>query len=263
MKNHIVPRAQGLQSRILIGASVKLFLAGAAVTIIWCPAMATMTAPMMAAKSAMPLHEHSRPGHAASFLGAWIVMMVAMMLPSLAPMLWRYREAVRGTDDTRLGWLTILVGTGYFFVWTVIGIAVFALGAAAAAIETRLPALTRAVPIAAGVVVLLAGALQFTRWKAHHLACCRAAPGGGCMLSPDAGTAWRHGLRLGRHCGYCCANLMAILAVIGMDLGTMAAVTAAVTAERLAPASDHVARAIGAVVVGAGLYLIAAAIRPG
>lgn len=256
MKNHIVPRAQWLQTRTFIGASVLLFLTGAVMTIIWCPAMATM----MAAKSAMPLHEHTRLGHAASFLGAWIVMMVAMMLPSLAPMLWRYREAVRRTDDSRLGRLTILVGTGYFFVWTVIGIAVFALGAAAAAIETRLPALTRAVPIAAGVVVLLAGAFQFTRWKAHHLACCRAAPGSGCMLSPDAGTAWRHGLRLGRHCSYCCANLMTILAVIGMmDLRTMAVVTAAVTAERLALASDHVVRVIGAVVVGAGLYLIAAA----
>jgi predicted metal-binding membrane protein len=34
----------------------------------------------------------------------------------------------------------------------------------------------RAVPIAVGVVVLIAGALQFTAWKAHHLACCREAP---------------------------------------------------------------------------------------
>ena len=36
------------------------------------------------------------PGAAASFLGMWIVMMVAMMLPSLVPMLWRYRKAVDG-----------------------------------------------------------------------------------------------------------------------------------------------------------------------
>ena len=34
------------------------------------------------------------PGAAASFFGMWIVMMVAMMLPSLVPMLWRYRQAV-------------------------------------------------------------------------------------------------------------------------------------------------------------------------
>ena len=51
---------------------------------------------------------------------------------------------------------------------------------------------------------------------------------------------------------------MAILLVVGvMDLRAMAVVTAAITAERLAPAGDRVARAIGVVVIGAGLFLIA------
>jgi predicted metal-binding membrane protein len=123
----------------------------------------------------------------------------------------------------------------------------------------QLPALARAAPIAVGVVVLIAGALQFTASKAHHLACCRMEPGCGRTL-PDSGTAWRHGLRLGLHCSHCCANLMAILLVIGvMDLRAMAVVTAAITVERLAPAAERVARAIGAVVVGAGLFLIAQA----
>jgi predicted metal-binding membrane protein len=53
-------------------------------------------------------------------------------------------------------------GHGYFFVWTVFGMAAFPLGAALAAVEMQLPALARAVPIAIGVVVLIAGALQFT-----------------------------------------------------------------------------------------------------
>jgi hypothetical protein len=110
------------------------------------------------------------------------------------------------------------------------------------------------------VVVLIAGALQFTAWKARHLACCREAPGRGRTLPADAGTAWRHGLRLGLHCSYCCAGLTANLLVIGvMDLRAMAVVTAAITVERLAPAGQRVARAIGAVVVGAGLFLIARA----
>ena len=53
---------------------------------------------------------------------------------------------------------------------------------------------------------------------------------------------------------------MAVLLVIGvMDLRAMAVVTAAVTAERLAPAGERVARVIGVVVVGAGLFLIARA----
>jgi predicted metal-binding membrane protein len=198
------------------------------------------------------------PGAAASFLGMWVVMMVAMMLPSLVPMLWRYRQAVSGRGDARLGRLTALVGVGYFFVWGVLGMAVFPLGVAMAAIEMQQPALARAVPGAVGVVVLIAGALQFTAWKARHLASCCETPGRGQMLRANAVTAWRHGLRLGLHCSHCCAGLMAILLVIGvMDLRAMAVVAAAITVERLAPSGVCVARAFGAVVVGAGLFLVA------
>jgi predicted metal-binding membrane protein len=183
-----------------------------------------------------------------------------MMLPSLVPMLWRYRQAVGRPGERRLNRLTALVGTGYFFVWTVFGMAAFPLGVALAVVEMRQPALARAVPIAVGVVVLMAGALQFTAWKAHHLACCREAPGRDGTSSADAGTALRHGLRLGLHCSCCCAGLMAILLVIGvMDPGVMAVVTAAITVERLAPAGERVARAVGAAAVGAGLLLIARA----
>jgi predicted metal-binding membrane protein len=203
-------------------------------------------------------------GAAASFLGMWIVMMVAMMSPSLVPMLWRYRQAVGRTGETHLGRLSALVGLGYFFVWTAFGMAIFPLGVALAALEMQLPVLARAVPIAVGGVVLIAGALQFSAWKANRLACCREAPGRGRPLAADAGTAWRHGLRLGLHCSYCCAGLTAILLVIGiMDLRAMAAVTAANTVERLAPAGERVARALGVLIVGAGLFLIARAVALG
>ena len=55
--------------------------------------------------------------------------------------------------------------------------AAFPLGVALAAVEMQQPALARAVPIAVGVVVLIAGALQLTAWKARHLTGCREAPG--------------------------------------------------------------------------------------
>jgi len=123
------------------------------------------------------------PGAAASFLGMWVVMMVALLLPSLVPMLWRYRQAVGRTGETRLGRLTALVGVGYCFVWTVFGMAAFLLGVALAAVEMQQPVLARAVPIAVGVVVLIAGALQLTAWKARHLACCPEAHGHGRTLA--------------------------------------------------------------------------------
>jgi predicted metal-binding membrane protein len=198
----------------------------------------------------MPMPGQTWAGAATSFLGMWVVMMVAMMLPSLVPMMRRYRQAVERTGEARLGGLTALVGLGYFFVWIVFGMAAFPLGVA----------LASAVPIAAGVVVLIAGAFQFSAWKARQLAHCREAPGQGRTLPADGGTAWRHGVRLRLRCSYCCAGFIAILLAIGvMDLRAMAIVAAAITVERLAPAGKRVARAIGALVVVAGLLLIARA----
>jgi predicted metal-binding membrane protein len=247
------------------GVSALVFAASAAGTIVWCASMPATGGMPMPGGWTMSMAWMRMPGQtwlgaAASFLGMWAVMMVAMMLPSLVPMLLRYRQAVARTGETRLGRLVALVGVGYFFVWTGFGMAAFPLGVALAAVTMQQPALARAVPLAAGVVVLIAGAIQLTAWKARHLACCREAPG--CGRTPaGAGTAWRHGLRLGLHCSRCCAGLMAILLVLGiMDLRVMAVVTAAITVERLAPAGVGVARALGAVVIGAGLILIARAV---
>ncbi len=186
---------------VFFGVSVLLFAARAALTTLWCvsmSAMGEMPMPggwtMLMAWMRMP--GQTWPGAAASFLGMWVLMMVAMMLPSLVPMLWRYRQAVGRTGETRLARLTALVGVGYFFVWTVFGMAAFPLGVALAAVAMQRPALARAVPIAVGVGVLIAGALQFTAWKAHHLAGCREAPGRGRILPgtparPGAGAcAW-------------------------------------------------------------------------
>jgi predicted metal-binding membrane protein len=106
-------------------AAALLFVASAALTIVLCTSMSAMGGMPMPggwtmSMTWMRMPGQSWPGAATMFLGMWLVMMVAMMLPSLVPLLWRYREAVTTTDETRLGWLTTLVGVGYFFVWTVI-----------------------------------------------------------------------------------------------------------------------------------------------
>lgn len=197
---------------------------------------------------------------AAAFVGMWAAMMVTMMLPSVLPALWRYHQAARRVAGMRAAWLTVLAGIGYFFVWSAFGLMVFAAGAALAVAEMRQPALALVVPLASAMVVLVAGAFQFTAWKARHLACCMTATGCGDALTADAGTAWRTGLRLGLHCGCSCAGLTAILLVTGvMDLRTMATVAAAIAAERLAPQGSRVARAVGAILIGAGGILMARA----
>ena len=173
--------------RTFFGVLAMLFVVCMAATTGWCismPAIAEMPMPggwkMSMAWMRMP--GQTWAGATASFAGMWIVMMAAMMLPSLAPVLWRYRESVCRAHGTYRDRLTTLLGLGYFFVWTLAGLAVFPVGVAMATIEMEQPALARAVPIAAGLVVLIAGALQFTKWKAHHLACCREAPGRDCVL---------------------------------------------------------------------------------
>jgi predicted metal-binding membrane protein len=244
------------------GVSALLFAGSAAVTFVWCASMSAMGEMPMPGGWTMSMAWMRMSGQtwssvAVSFLGMWVVMMLAMMLPSLTPMLWHYRQAVGRTGETRLALLTALVGVGYFVVWTVFGIAAFPLGVALATVEMEQPELARAVPITVGVVVLIAGALQFTAWKAHHLACCREVPGHNRPLPTGAGTALRYGLQHGLHCALCCAGLMATLLVIGvMDLRVMALVAAVITVERVAPTGDSVARAIGGVVIGAGLFLI-------
>lgn len=210
----------------------------------------------------MPMCGQTWLAAAGSFVGMWSVMMVAMMLPACVPMLWRYRAAVRGAGEARRALLTLLAGAGYFVVWLLAGVAVFPLGAALSTVEMQTPALARAVPFAAAWVVVIAGALQFTAWKAQRLACCRAVPGCGRALSADAGSALRHGVRLGLRCGSCCGNLMlALLAVGVMDLWAMAAVTVAIAAERVAPVRGRrvMVRAIGVAAVGMGVAMLAQA----
>jgi predicted metal-binding membrane protein len=252
--------------RAFYGVISLLFVVSAAVTVLWCNSMSAMQGMAMPGGWTMSMAWMRMPGQTwatatASFAGMWIVMMAAMMLPSLAPMLGRYRQSLAPTSDSRRDRLTALAGLGYFFVWALFGLAVFPVGVATTSIEMARPALARAAPIATALVVLLAGALRFTQWKAHHLNACREAPGSNGVLRARAGAAWRQGLHFGFHCGLSCANLTAILLIVGvMDLRAMTAVTAAVTAERLAPASQCVARAIGAVVVVAGLFLMARAL---
>jgi len=257
---------------VLVGL---LFAASGAATIIGCASMSAMRGMPMPGGWTMSMMWMRMPeqtwlGVAASFLCMWIAMMVAMMLPSLTPVLLHHRQALAGTGGMSLGRLNALVGLGYFFVWMVLGMAAFPLGVALAAMEMQLPALARGVPLATGVVVLIAGALQFTAWKARQLACCRAAWHGCATAShgyrptwharrrpADAGEAWKYGLRLGLRCCYCCAGPTAILFVSGvMNLGAMAVVTAIITLERLTPAGERVARATGAIIIGLGLWLI-------
>ncbi len=248
--------------RAFLGVVALLFAASAATTVGWCRTMATTDSMPMPGGWEMSMTWMRMPGQswptaAAYFLGMWLVMMLAMMLPAFVPMLVRYRRMLSVMGHSR-AWLTSVVGVGYFLVWSAWGLAAYPIGMALADAEMRLPSVASVVPLAAGLVALLAGALQFTTWKARQLACCRAIPVSRGIPSANAGVAFRYGLHLGLQCSQCCANLTALLLVAGvMDLRVMAAVTAVIAAERLAPAGERVARITGVLVIVAGLFALA------
>jgi len=262
--------AERPSDRAFLGVAALLFTGSAALTIRWCAAMTAMGEMPMQGGWTMSMTWMRMPGQtwpaaAASFIAMWIAMTAAMMLPSLVPMLRRYRRATAAARDMRLGTLTALVGAGYFCVWTALGAVAFAIGAALAALAMRQPALARAVPLAAGAVLVLAGALQLSAWKERQLACCRSvAPPRVRAVRAGAVAAWRHGVRLGLHCTLCCASLTAALLVVGvMDWRAMAAVAAATSAERLARDGRRAARFVGVLAVCAGWLSIARAVVAG
>ena len=263
----VARRAPALASRRVFAAlSMCLFAASVAGTVAFCEAMAPMgEIPMQGGWSVStawtPACGQTWVGAAACFVGMWVVMMAAMMLPSLAPRLWQQRQALAGAGashpDVALAWLA----AGHVCAWAIGGAAVFALVASLVEAATRLPALARAAPLAQSLVLLDAGAFQFTQWKARHLACCRGSSPRK-HHPPPVGVAagWHEGLRLGWHCSGACAGLSAVLLVAGvMDLRAMAVVGVAITGERLAPAGVPVAQVVGGFVLASGLVAIARA----
>lgn len=228
-------RAAGGEGNAFLAVAGLLFAAGTAATV----GLATAGVPICGGGT---MAGRLAGSDAASFLAMWLVMMPAMMMPSLVPVLRRYRRAVGGAG-VPIERLTALVAAGYFCLWTAFGLPAFAL-------DVALPALG---PCATGEVMLIAGALQFTAWKARALSCCRSLPGS-IRLAADADTAWRYGLHLGLQCGRSSAGLTAVLLALGMmDLGVMAIVTAAITVERVAPGGQRIAQAIGIVLIAAGM----------
>ena len=261
------PAAEAAQAggRGFIGAAALLFALSVLITTLWCAPMASMAARPMPGGWSLSMTWLRMPGQSwagagAVFVSNWSVMMVAMMLPSLVPTLWRYRQSL-GVHGPQCERLTAVVAAGYFLVWTPLAIPVFALGIALAGAAMHRPGLARAVPAATALLVLAAGVLQLTAWKAHALECCRGTP---FCAAGRAACALRHGLRLGVRCGACCAGPTAVLLALGvMDLRVMAGMTILISAERLAADGARVARLGGGALLAVGAWLLIRALRGG
>jgi predicted metal-binding membrane protein len=190
----------------------------------------------------------------ATFLAAWIVMMVAMMLPSSAPMFLLYRmsagEGARGEIRT------LAFSAGYLLVWTLAGaLVLLAQRFLDAALDPGLR------PLGVAAVLAGTGAYQFTPLKATCLRACQT-PADFLVRHWRGGTLGplRLGLDHGLYCLGCCWALMAVLvAAGGMGLAWVALIALIVLVEKLVPRAIWFGRAVGVAFVMGALVV---ALRP-
>src|SRR5438552_15740884 len=190
------------------------------------------------------------------FLGMWLAMMVAMMFPTIGPMVLAHRVVVRHRAE---GWPpTAGFVLGYLFIWTAIGL--LPLGAFLA--FRNLPAtigLSLWLRLLAGAILLVAGLYQFTPWKSFCLKACRSPFA--FILGHDFGggtrSAFRAGASHGAYCLGCCWALMSVLVVVGlMNLVWMVAVALIFLAEKNWRHAVGLTRVVGVGLLALGLAVI-------
>ena len=165
---------------------------------------------------------------------AWVLMILAMMLPSTLPLFDAFDRITQQRADRRT--LFALLGLGYVGVWAAFGVAAHALHAALLGAMTVLPVLPwQARWIGVGVIAL-AGAFQFSSLKHHCLDKCRT-PRSFVIEHWHGRDARRDALALGAHhglfCVGCCWALMMLMFVVGTgSLGWMLALAAVMAAEK-------------------------------
>lgn len=213
----------------------------------------------------LPQVGRAEPGllTAGTFLVMWVVMTVAMMFPAVVPMVVTHRAVASRRGAGTLA--TIAFVGGYLIMWT--AAAVVPLGALLAFQHLAADAGSRALEIAAGSILVVAGAYQFSDWKARCLRSCRSPLT--FVLTHDFGdgvlSAARTGAAHGAFCLGCCWSLMAVLLVVGlMNVVWMAVLSLVLLAERSWRLGPSMTRLVGIalIVLGAAIAAFPAALPP-
>jgi predicted metal-binding membrane protein len=195
-----------------------------------------------------------------AILAMWLVMMVAMMLPSAAPMLLLFAATQRGRATTGEPATVLAFGTGYLLVWGGFSVAAAALQALLQQSMLLSSDLTMANGWLPPAVLALAGIYQLTPLKYACLLRCRSPLG--FLLSRwrnGIGGALGMGLRHGAFCLGCCWALMALLFVGGvMNLAWVAVLGLFVLGEKTLPRGAWVSRISGVALLAWAVWLAAA-----
>jgi predicted metal-binding membrane protein len=193
------------------------------------------------------------------YVSLWVVMMAAMMFPSIAPMVIAYsrtqqRRRERGKAQAGPLAVALFVG-GYLLSWTAFGLAAYGVFEIGRSLSIDALAWDEGGPYLAGAVILGAAVYQLTPAKDVCLRKCRS-PLDFVMgyWKPGYGGALRMGVEHGAWCVGCCWALMAALFALGvMSLGWMAFVAALVAVEKLLPWKAVANRGVAVVLVVLGL----------
>jgi predicted metal-binding membrane protein len=175
------------------------------------------------------------------YLGVWVTMTAAMMLPSTAPAARHVARLARRAP-------TLLFAAGYLTVWTGYGLLAYGVFRLVTSLDLGWLAWNRGGPYAAGTVVVAAGLYELTPSKRLSLRRCRSAPRGR--------NAFGSGLAHGLDCAGCSGALMAVLFVLGaMSLFWMAGVAVAIFAEKVLPRGPRLAPAFAVALVALGIWV--------
>jgi len=198
------------------------------------------------------------------YLAMWEMMMVAMMGPSVVPILRQYQlKASSG--------LAAQLAAGYYFVYLLIGVVTYPLGIGLAQAAMSWAPVSLIVPYLTAGTLILAGIIQQTPWKRAHLTQCRdplhccastkdvrhTADGPACRVAGIPQGTWWMGLRWGMSCALCCSGIMLALFVLGMmNPWVIIVLTVLITLERLMPRPEGVARLSGLVAIALGIMML-------
>jgi predicted metal-binding membrane protein len=192
------------------------------------------------------------------WLTAWVVMMAAMMFPSIAPMVVMYVRIEEGKrrkgQPTQVGATASFVG-GYLLTWAAVGLFAYAIFDIGRSLDLDFLAWDSGGPYVAGGVIIAAAIYQFTPLKDVCLRHCRN-PLTFVLMHWRSGRigALRMGMEHGGWCVGCCWGLMAALFALGvMSIGWMVLIAALIALEKLLPWKALANRSVAVVLLVLGL----------
>ena len=200
------------------------------------------------------------PLEATLFAAGWVLMIVAMMLPSSVPLIVTFGMLVR--RRRRPGLLVVLLLLGYLTVWGAFGLAAWVLDRGIHAAVNALPWLAAHPQLIMGATLLGAGLWQFSPLRDRCLDECRSPLG--FVMNRWRGVSERReavamGIAHGAFCVGCCWSLMLVMFGVGLaNVAAMLALGALTAVEKNLPQGRRLTHPLGVILVLAAVYAVAA-----